>query len=102
MSLSSCELLLLPCLPLLLLLLPCPAQTFSLAGRQWLFGRGASQSQASLGFEASDGFQQRDGPCLPRHTAPAAAAVQPQSAGGDNRGGAGRFGCSRWEAFLEL
>ena len=52
MSLSSCELLLLPCLPLLLLLLPCPAQTFSLAGRQWLFGRGASQSQASLGFEA--------------------------------------------------
>ena len=49
MSLSSCKLLLLPC-PLLLLLLPRPAQTFSLAGRQWLFG--ASQSQASLGFEA--------------------------------------------------
>ena len=64
--------------------------------------------QPEPGFTRLRGFRRISaaGRALPAAThGTSSGAVQPQSAGGDNRGGAGRFGCSRWEAraaFLEV
>ena len=80
------------CVPLLLLdllLLPWPAQTFSCQGASGSLAEAPGRAQQSLGFfEASDISAVARRALLPRHTS-GAAAVQPQSAGGDNRGAPG-------------
>ena len=80
------------CVPLLLLdllLLPWPAQTFSCQGASGSLAEAPGRAQSLGFFEASDiSAVARRALLLPRHTS-AAAAVQPQSAGGDNRGAPG-------------
>ena len=83
-----------------LLLLPWPAQTFSCQGASGSLAEAPGRAQSLGFFEASD-ISAVARALLPRHTS-GAAAVQPQSAGGDNRGAPGGLAAADGIAAFRL